>query len=74
MLNKLVRNEQRKLKANLYNGIAIAAVGIGGLTQVASMVQSASVLPAVPFFVVICLSAAYILHWMGRSALRELEE
>jgi choline-glycine betaine transporter len=73
-LNKVVRNEQRKLKANFYNGIAIAAVGIGGLTQAASMIQSASILPAVPFFVVICLSAAYILHMAGWAALRELEE
>jgi hypothetical protein len=73
-LNKLVRNEQKKLKANFYNGIAVAAVGIGGLTQAASMVQAAAISPGTPFFVVICLSAAYILHALGWFSLRELEE
>jgi hypothetical protein len=73
-LNKLVRNEQKKLRANLYNGVAIAAVAIGGLTQAATMVQSATILPGAPYFVVICLSAAYILHMLGWFSLRELEE
>ena len=73
-MNKLVRNEQKKLRANLYNGIAIAAVAIGGLTQAATMVQAATILPAAPYFVVICLSTAYILHMLGWFSLRELEE
>ena len=73
-MNKLVRNEQKKLKANFYNGVAVAAVGIGGLAQAASMVQAAVISPTMPLFVVICLSAAYILHGLGWFALRELEE
>ena len=73
-MNKLIRNEQRKLKASFYNGVAVAAVGIGGLSQAAGMVQSAYVVPAIPFFVVICLSSAYLLHMVGRAALTELEE
>lgn len=73
-MNKLVRNEQCKLRANYYNGVAIAAVGVGGLAQAAAMVQQQAFSPGVVVFVVICALFSYVLHSLGKTALTELEE
>lgn len=73
-MNKLVRNERCKLKASYYNGLAIAAVGVGGLAQAAAMVQDQTFSPGVSVFVVICAVASYALHSLGKAVLAELEE
>ena len=73
-MNKLVRNERCKLKANYYNGVAIAAVGVGGLAQADAMVQDQTFSAGVTVFVVICATASYALHSLGKATLRELEE
>jgi len=73
-LSKLSRNEQCKLRANYYNGIAIAAVGVGGLAQAASMVQAEVFSPGVTIFVAICMLFSYVLHFRGKTVLAELEE
>jgi hypothetical protein len=73
-MNKLVRNEQCKLKANYYNGIAIAAVGVGGLAQAAAMVQEQSFSTGITVFVVICAVASYALHSLAKAILTEMEE
>jgi hypothetical protein len=73
-LSKIVSNERHKLVANYCNGIAIAAVGVGGLTQAATMVQSLNVSPWTTIFIVICLVLSYALHSLGKAALSELEE
>ena len=64
-MNKLVRNEQRKLFAAFLNGIAIAMFGVGGLAQVATMVQTANVQLAVSIFLVICVCLGTSLHLLG---------
>lgn len=73
-MNKLVTNEQHKLRANYYNGVAIAAVGVGGLAQAAAMVQQQAFSPGVLVFVLICALFSYVLHSLGRAALTELKE
>jgi hypothetical protein len=73
-MSKLVRNEQCRLRANYYNGIAIAAIGVGGLAQAASMVQTEVFSPGVTVFVVICMLFSYVLHFRAKTVLAELEE
>jgi hypothetical protein len=73
-LNKLVRNEQRKLFATFLNGVAVAMFGVGGLAQLASMVQAEIVTLSLSIFLVICVALGVGLHLWGRWALRGLEE
>lgn len=73
-MNKSVRNERRKLTATFVNGVAIATVAVGGLTQIAAMAQVGSVTPTSTVFVVICVVAAPILHLMARMSLGGMEE
>ena len=73
-MNKLVRNEQRKLTATFINGVAIAILGVGVLAQAASMVQTTVVELRVTAFVLICIPAALALHLAGRAVLKGMEE
>lgn len=73
-MNKLVRNEQKKLFATFLNGIAIAMFGVGGLAQLANMIQAATLEVYVSVFLVICVVLGIVLHLWGRWALRGLEE
>jgi hypothetical protein len=73
-LNKVVRNEQKKLTATFINGIAIAVLGVGVLAQAASMVQTTIVELRVTAFVVICIPVALGLHVLGRAVLKGMEE
>ena len=73
-MSKLVRNEQRKLTATFANGVAIAAVAIGGFAQAAAMVQNGIASWASIFFGVVCFAAAFGLHLLGRRYLEALEE
>ena len=72
--NKAVRNERRKLTATLLNNSAAAALGVGGLTQAAALVNGAPTTWMTPYFIVICITLGLVLHWLGRRALAELEE
>jgi len=73
-LNKLVRNEQKKLSAAFINGVAIAVLAVGVLAQAAAMVQTTIVELRVTAFVVICFPAAVGLHLLGRALLKGMEE
>lgn len=73
-MNKQVRNERRKLTAAFANGIAVASVGVGGLTQAATMVQMQAVSQGTTGFIAVCLLLAACLHWAGRASLRGIEE
>ena len=73
-MSKLVRNEQRKLYAAFLNGIGIAAIGVGGLAQIASMVQAGKLASQVTISAGICAILGPILHWWGGRELRGLEE
>ena len=73
-MNKAVRNERRKLTATFVNGLAVAVFAIGGLTQVASMVQTGSVSQGATLFVPICVIAAVALHLVARASLGGMEE
>ena len=73
-MSKLVRNEQKKLRATYFNGVAVAAIGVGGLTQAATMVQALKVSPVTTIFIVVCVFLSYALHSVGRVALAGLEE
>lgn len=73
-MNKLVRNEQQKLLASFYNGVAIAAIGVGGLAPLVGIIQSAAVSLPIAIFVAICLASSFALHSLGAAALSELEE
>lgn len=73
-MNKVVRNEKRKLSATYLNGIAVAVMGVGGLTQVALMAQTLKVEFNISLFVVLCVLASGALHWLARASLRGMEE
>jgi hypothetical protein len=74
ILNKLVRNEQRKLTTAFINGVAIAILGVGVLAQAASMVQTTIVELRITAFVLICIPAALALHVGARAVLKGMEE
>jgi hypothetical protein len=74
MNNKLVRNEQRKLTATFMNGVAMALFGIGALSPIVSLAQSANGTPTNAFVVLGCFAASLALHWMARRHLKGLEE
>ena len=73
-MNKLVRNEQKKLSSAFINGVAIAVLGVGVLAQAAAMVQTTVVELRVTAFVVICIPAAVALHFLARALLNGMEE
>ena len=69
-MNKLSRNERRKLLATLCNGAALAVVTAGVVGPAAQL------LGAGPnwLLVLVAAVAAIGLAWLGRQALRDLEE
>lgn len=73
-MNKVVRNEQRKLTASFINGIALAAMAVGGLAQVATFVQVGQIASGATVFALVCVTAAGGLHLVARMSLRGLEE
>ncbi len=74
MSNKTVRNEQRKLTAGFVNGIALAAIAVGGFAQVATFAQGGQMTGSATIFALVCIAAAASLHFVARTALKGLEE
>jgi len=73
-MSKLVRNERRKLFVTFLNGVAIAAVGIGGLAQAALMVQTQTLSLSAALFIAVCAILAGALHLAAQGSLRGMEE
>lgn len=73
-MNKSVRNERRKLTASFVNGVAIAGIAVGVLTQVSGMLNTGSVSGGATVFAVICVILAIILHLVARASLAGMEE
>lgn len=77
-LMSLVKNERTKLIAALFNALAVAVVAAGLFAPAAAMVYGISSLKlgAVYFATVIlvCVGAGALLHWIGLSILRRLQE
>jgi hypothetical protein len=66
-VNKLVRNEQRKLTTTYLNGVGMAVFGVGGFAPVVSMTLSGPTSPIVPVLVVGCIVASIGLHLLARK-------
>lgn len=74
-MNKLVRNERRKLTATYLNGLAIAVFAVGGLAPVAGLIQGTVGSVAGPAtLVIICLLLSGVLHWVALLMLKGMEE
>ena len=74
VINKLVRNERRKLTATFINGVAVAMLAIGGLTQVVAFAQSLTLSVVALIIALSCIGGSIGLHWLGRFLLEGLEE
>ena len=74
MSNKLLRNEQRKLRATYFNGAAIAIVGVGGFAPVVATAMSGPLSALVPVLVLGCTTVSIGLHLLARLSLQGLEE
>ena len=72
--NKSVRNERRKLMSTFVNNVGVASIGVGGLTQIAAMINGSATSPFEPYFVVVCVIGGVALHWIARFLLRGMEE
>jgi NO-binding membrane sensor protein with MHYT domain len=72
----LIDNEQAKLAATYFNGIAIALAAVGGIAPwIAFLVQGSD--PGAVKLVaisVLCISLSVGLHYLGRRALKRLKE
>lgn len=72
----LVENDQAKLAATYFNGIAIALAAVGGIAPwIAFVIQGsdpgAVKLAAISF---LCILLSIGLHYLGRGALKRLRE
>ena len=74
MSNKLVGNEQRKLRATYFNGVAIAIVGVGGFAPVVATAMSGPLSALVPVLVLGCTTVSIGLHSLAILSLQGLEE
>lgn len=74
----LIENERTKLTATLFNSLAAALVAAGLFAPAAAMVYGISSLKigSVYFIAVIlvCVGTGALLHWIGLSILRRLQE
>lgn len=74
-MNKLVRNERRKLTATYLNGLAIAVFAVGGLAPIAGLILGTVGSVAGPaILVAICLLLSGVLHWVALLMLKGMEE
>lgn len=70
----LVHNEQTKLTATWLNGIAIAAVAVGGIAPFVAALTGTASIPAAVVGALAWLFFGLILHWSARRVLRRLIE
>lgn len=73
-MNKLVRNERRKLSATYVNGVAIAIFAVGGFAPLVSFTQSASLQLGTIILALVCFGGSFTLHWLARRLLDGMEE
>lgn len=72
--NKLVRNEQRKLTATYFNGIAIALMAVGFFGPLINFAQTGASSIGTTLVLVICIMASVVLHLQALRVLRGMEE
>jgi hypothetical protein len=72
----LIDNEQAKLAATYFNGIAIALAAVGGIAPWIAFLVQGSDPGAVKLMAisVLCISLSVGLHYLGRKALKRLKE
>ena len=70
----LVHNEQTKLTATWLNGIAIAAVAVGGIAPFVAALTGTASIPAAVVGALAWLVFGLLLHWSARRVLRRLIE
>jgi len=70
----LVRNEQTKLTATYFNGLAIAVAAIGGIAPVLAYALGSTTRPLwiVASAAAICVLVSSVLHFFARRILRNL--
>jgi hypothetical protein len=73
-VNKVVRNEERKLTATYFNGIAIAVMAAGTFAPVVAIMQSGDIDGTSGPFVIGCILVSVALHSFARLFLRGMEE
>ncbi len=73
-MNKVVRNEWRKLTATYINGVAIAVVAVGALAPAAGFAQTGVLSAAATALLVVCFMVSGALHLWALRWLRGMEE
>lgn len=67
--------EQIKLRATYFNGLAIAVAAIGGVAPlVAAVLRPEAGAWRSPALAAICLTMSYVLHLVGRRTLKGLDK
>lgn len=70
---KLVRNEQLKLTATYFNGVAVALAAVGGIAPVIAFVQDLAAARVVAIVGAACWAMSAGLHFAARKLLTKLE-
>lgn len=69
------REERIKLRANYFNGLAIALAAIGGVAPVvATVLRPEAVAWRSAVLALICLATSYAIHLVSRRTLKGLDE
>ena len=73
-MNKTERNEERKLSATYFNGIAITVMAVGFFAPIVGIAQTGSVPVTTVLFASGCFIVSVALHYLARLSLRGMEE
>ena len=73
-MNKLVRNERRKLTATYLNGLGVGIAAIGAFSPLVNFVQTGSATFLTASVFVVCTLLSGGLHSLGLRMLRGMEE
>ncbi|PZQ49614.1 MAG: amino acid transporter [Rhodovulum sulfidophilum] len=75
---KTVHNERLKLSATFLNGLAIAALAVGGVTPLVQALRTAEISPGewrgTLIAATVCFGGAVVLHFIARMILGGLRE